>query len=195
MRSDQNRIQIRRCVTELFVKHDGLEGIGSTRRADKMRLLGQLVYECVRSYDVTLSESGYHDFVEHLYVALRRIRRGCLVEEQEVDFLGSREIGFAEGWRNGYEEALGIRIPSCERTYFAFRRLGKSGISVPDSGKECAENDRTNHGGESPYDRMLDMVNQEFIVDLRGNRELRRALFRDVYDPVCDPDALSDRAA
>ena len=178
MKVTGTEFQIRQCMTELFVKHDGLEGIGSTRRADKMRLLGQLVYECVRSYDVTLSESGYHDFVEHLYVALRRIRRGCLVEEQEVDFLGSREIGFAEELSKRIEEALGIRIPSCERTYFALQLAGKSGISVPDSGKECAENDRTNREMERLIDRMLDMVNQEFGVDLRGNRELRRALLR-----------------
>ena len=44
MKVTGTEFQIRQCMTELFVKHDGLEGIGSTRRADKMRLLGQLVY-------------------------------------------------------------------------------------------------------------------------------------------------------
>lgn len=190
MKVDGTEFQIRQCMMELFVKHEGLEGIGSTRRADKIRLLGQLVYECVRSYEVKLSESGYHDFVEHLYVALRRIQRGCLVEGQEVDFLGSREIGFAEELSKRIEETMGIRIPGCERTYFALQLAGKSGISVSDSETDCAEKDTMNSEKDSKKDiekdremdrligQILDMVYQEFGVDLRKNQDLRRALSR-----------------
>ncbi len=178
MKVEGTEFQIRQCMTELFVKHDGLEGIGSAHREDKIRLIGQLVYECVRSYDVTLSESGYNDFVEHLYVALRRIQSGCLVEEQEAEFLGSREIGFVEELSKRIEETLGIRIPHCEQSYFALQLAGKSGVSEDWIEKKEIKKYGMSEELEQLIGKMLDMVNQEFGVDLKGNQELRNTLSR-----------------
>lgn len=176
MKVKGTEFQIRQCMMELFVKQEGLEGVGSTHRADKIRLLGQIVYECVRSYQVTLSESGYHDFVEHLYVAIRRIQNGCLVENQDAGFLGNRVIGFAEELSKKIEETFGILIPNCERIYFALQLAGKSGVS--ESGTENEEVGDHDMNGEIDYliEQMLNMVNQEFGVDLRENKELQTAL-------------------
>lgn len=65
-----------------------------------------MVYQCLKKYEIELSEIAYNDFVEHIYDAMRRIRQEKYVESQAADMLGRKEKQFVEELTNRWERII-----------------------------------------------------------------------------------------
>ena len=96
IRVEGSEFNLRQCMVDVFVKQDSLEGIGRRHQTDEIETLGKMVYQCLKKYEIELSEIAYNDFVEHIYVAMRRIRQEKYVEPQAADMLGRKEKQFVE---------------------------------------------------------------------------------------------------
>lgn len=97
IRVEGSEFNLRQCMVDVFVKQDSLEGIGRRHQTDEIETLGKMVYQCLKKYEIELSEIAYNDFVEHIYVAMRRIRQEKYVEPQAADMLGRKRSSL---WKN-----------------------------------------------------------------------------------------------
>ena len=171
-----NEFNLRQCMVDIFVKNDGLEGLGRRHQTDEIETLGQLLYQCVRKYGVELSETSYNDFVEHIYVALRRIRQEHFVERMEDYSFGPEEMAFIEELTALVEEQYGVHFPEEEKAYLTLQLAGK--VFIDAGGAEENENFVIQSEMNSLVGDMLNLVYREFHVDLRQNLELRMELNR-----------------
>lgn len=170
-----SEFDIRQCMVDIFVKQDGLDGIGRGHQTAEIKSLGEMVYQNVSRYGIRLSEISYNDFVEHIYIALRRMKQKKYVDLQKTDVLGENEWKFLNELVERIEEKYQICFPQAEKEYLALQLAGKCFI-----GK--IGQDETNFVIQSEVDHlvgeMMDVVYQEFQTDFRSNLELRMALNR-----------------
>lgn len=169
-----SEFDIRQCMVDIFVKNDGLDGIGRRHQTEEIETLGGIVYQCARKYGFELSELSYNDFVEHIYVALRRIRQEKYVEFQPPEF-GARERQFMEELVCLVEEKYGVSFPQIEKDYLTLQLAGKIFIEggLQESGNFVIKSEMDQLAGQ-----MLDLIYREFHVDLRSDLELRMELNR-----------------
>lgn len=170
-----SEFDIRQCMVDIFVKQDGLDGIGRGHQTDEIKALGAIVYQNVPKYGIQLSEISYNDFVEHIYIALRRIRQGKYVELQSEDVLGENEWRFLDELVRVIEEKYQVHFPQMEKEYLALQLAGKCFIGdAEDGGRNFVIQSDLDH----LVSQMMDAVYQEFQIDFRNNLELRMALNR-----------------
>lgn len=164
---------IRQCMMDTFVKKDGLDGIGRRRQEEEIQTLGKVVYQCSQKYGIEFSEISYNDFVEHIYIALRRIRQQQFVEPEQIPQTGGAEQRFIDELVAQLEALYAVVFSKAEREYLALHLAGKS-IAKD---RVCEE---VNFVIQSELDelveKMLRMIYREFQVDFRGNLELRMNL-------------------
>ncbi len=163
---------IRQCMMDVFVKKDGLEGVGRVYQTQEIQSLGKRVYQCMQKYGIEFSEIAYNDFIEHIYIAIRRIRQGQFVEETQGPKPGTAEAQFIKELVDFIEEEYHVTFPQVEQDYLTLQLAGRGIV------KE--EQQRANFVMQSEMDelvdQMLNMVYREFQVDFRNNLELRMAL-------------------
>ena len=179
IRVEGSEFNLRQCMVDVFVKQDSLEGIGRRHQTDEIETLGKMVYQCLKKYEIELSEITYNDFVEHIYVAMRRIRQEKYVEPQAADMLGRKEKQFVEELTELVGAHYQIRFSQDEKNYLALQLAGKVYI---DSEWNEDSKEQENFVMESEIDRlvteMLDMIYREFHVDFRNDFHLRMKLNR-----------------
>lgn len=175
MKIQGSEFDIRQCMVDIFVKQDGLDGVGRGRQAEEIRTLGSIVYENVQKYGIELSEISYNDFIEHIYIAIRRVRQEKYVEVEKADVLGEKEWQFLDALVGVIEEKYQIHVPQMEKEYLALQLAGKCFIG--ENGRENA-----NFIIQSEVDQlvseMIEVVLREFQMDFRNNLELRMSLNR-----------------
>ena len=179
IRVEGSEFDLRQCMVDVFVKQDSLEGVGRRHQTDEIETLGRLVYQCLRKYEIELSEIAYNDFVEHIYVAMRRIRQGKYVEFQDEGVLGKREKQLVEELADLVEAQYQIHFSQNERDYLTLQLAGKVYI---DGELEGERKERENFVMQSEIDQlvteMLDEIYREFHVDFRNDFNLRMELNR-----------------
>ena len=195
IRVEGSEFNLRQCMVDVFVKQDSLEGIGRRHQTDEIETLGKMVYQCLKKYEIELSEIAYNDFVEHIYVAMRRIRQEKYVEPQAADMLGRKEKQFVEELTELVGTHYQIHFSRDEKNYLTLQLVGKVYID--------SETEQENFVMQSEIDRliteMLEMIYREFHVDFRNDFHLRMELNRHMvpfvlrmkYDPA-KPDAGRD---
>ncbi len=166
---------LRQCMMDVFVKKDGLEGVGRRYQTKEIQTLGNMVYQCIQKFDIEFSEISYNDFVEHIYIALRRIRQEKYVEPSQVSELGMTERQFTEELVRLIEEKYQIAFPQVEKDYLALQLAGKS---IVKDGGQGEDNFVIQSEVDEVADRMLDMIYREFQIDFRQNLELKMTLNR-----------------
>lgn len=112
-------------MVDVFVKQDSLEGIGRRHQTDEIETLGKMVYQCLKKYEIELSEIAYNDFVEHIYVAMRRIRQEKYVEPQAADMLGRKEKQFVEELTELVGTHYQIHFSQDEKNYLTTAACGE----------------------------------------------------------------------
>ena len=174
IRVEGSEFNLRQCMVDVFVKQDSLEGIGRRHQTDEIETLGKMVYQCLKKYEIELSEIAYNDFVEHIYVAMRRIRQEKYVEPQAADMLGRKEKQFVEELTEQVGAHYQIRFSQDEKNYLTLQLVGKVYID--------SETEQENFVMQSEIDRliteMLEMIYREFHVDFRNDFHLRMELNR-----------------
>lgn len=166
---------IRQCMMDVFVKKDGLEGIGRQRQTEEIQTLGRMVYQGIQKYGIEFSEIAYNDFVEHIYIALRRIRQQQFVELEEIPQIGEVERRFIEELVEQIETCYTITFPKKEKDYLAVQLAGKQ---VAKNGGTANVNFVIQSELDELVEKMLEMLYREVQIDFRGNLELRMALNR-----------------
>lgn len=179
IRVEGSEFDLRQCMVDVFVKQDSLEGVGRRHQTDEIDTLGRLVYQCLRKYEIELSEIAYNDFVEHIYVAMRRIRQGKYVEFQEAGVLGKKEKLLVKELTDLVEVQYQVRFSQNERDYLTLQLAGKVYI---DGELEETQKNQENFVMQSEIDQlvteMLDVIYREFHVDFRNDFNLRMELNR-----------------
>ena len=174
IRVEGSEFNLRQCMVDVFVKQDSLEGIGRRHQTDEIETLGKMVYQCLKKYEIELSEIAYNDFVEHIYVAMRRIRQEKYVEPQAADMLGRKEKQFVEELTELVGTHYQIHFSQDEKNYLTLQLVGKVYID--------SETEQENFVMQSEIDRliteMLEMIYREFHVDFRNDFHLRMELNR-----------------
>lgn len=163
---------IRQCMMDVFVKKDGLEGVGRVYQTQEIQQLGKRVYQCMQKYGIEFSEIAYNDFIEHIYIAIRRIRQGQFVEETQGPKPGQAETQFIKELVDFIEEEYHVAFPQVEQDYLLLQLAGR-GIIKEEQEKE---NFVMHSEMDELVDQMLNMVYREFQVDFRNNLELRMDL-------------------
>ena len=125
IRVEGSEFNLRQCMVDVFVKQDSLEGIGRRHQTDEIETLGKMVYQCLKKYEIELSEIAYNDFVEHIYVAMRRIRQEKYVEPQAADMLGRKEKQFVEELTELVGAHYQIRFSQDEKNYLTLQLVGR----------------------------------------------------------------------
>ena len=163
---------IRQCMMDVFVKKDGLEGVGRIYQTQEIQSLGKHVYQCMPKYGIEFSEIAYNDFIEHIYIAIRRIRQGQFVEEMQGLKTGQAETEFIKELAEFIEGEYHVTFPKVEQEYLLLQLAGKGIV------KEGQRQD--NFVMQSEMDelvnQMLNMVYREFQIDFRNNLGLRMEL-------------------
>jgi lichenan operon transcriptional antiterminator len=174
-------LDIRQCMTDIFVKGDGLDGMGRQRQTEELQNIGQIVYRCTQKYDIGFSDISYNDFVEHIYIAVRRIRQGQYAQTEQIPAMNEAKRGFVRSLTEALEAEYALTFPKEEQDYLALLLLGKSAADSRKeqdafTDKEDRENQERDGDLEELAEQMLELVYREFQIDFRENRELRTTL-------------------
>lgn len=164
--------QVRRCLKEILLR-DNWEGAPETRRQELQRL-ADILLEGLSRNRIHISEIALENFVEDLYVEVRRIRQGRYISLPQIDLnaLHPAENELVQHIADSLEKHYGISCPPDERKYVALHLKG-----MKDAGNDC---DFGNFVIVEEIDRlvvrMLDAVYQQMNLDFRGDFDLRMSL-------------------
>lgn len=170
----------RLCLANLAIASEGNRLPAAPAADDEtIRGVGRCVSDELRSASVHISSVAERGLVIHLYVALRRIERGCYVSPDaalldQVSGRGEYEVASAIVGR--LAERFGVAFPEQEVAYVAIQLASEVTIEGSGDGAGLVVS------GDvwDVVSEMLDMVEDEFGFDLHGDLELRMSLARHV---------------
>lgn len=76
IRVQGEEFDIRRLITDYYIKRDGLAGLNSAHQKEEIEQLARRLGERMAAYEIHLSEVSFQNFVEYVYVACKRMRHG-----------------------------------------------------------------------------------------------------------------------
>ncbi|MDW2796035.1 helix-turn-helix domain-containing protein [Clostridium boliviensis] len=87
----------RRCIGDFFVKRNKLNIINDKYKGNKIKNIADIVIPMLQKYDIYLSETALETFLEQIYVALLRMKRGKYVsfERNDINNFAVKEWEFA----------------------------------------------------------------------------------------------------
>lgn len=163
---------IRRCLWELlFAVHSEVDGI-ERRREQALKHLADLVWPCLHEYRIRLSEIGFENLVEDIYVAIRRMRQGRYVEAERWPEHPLEKDGMlcVQELSMRLEGEFMISFTEAERMQLA---LGLAGRRMYGSTDGEEDNFVIHEDIDQLVTDMLESVHQEMKLNFKGNLELR----------------------
>lgn len=170
-----NEINQRRCIGEYFIKRKGFANIEQSRQDEELREIANIAYPLLQKHKIKFSETAFENFISMVYVGRKRMTRDRIVEiDADIDLNFQRkEHDFLEELIHSLEEKYDISYPESEKKYVALHLAGKRMMG-------SAEKNELNFVVRSDLDqmvlKMLEVVCQEFHVDLRNDFDLRMSL-------------------
>lgn len=175
IRAYGDEMDFRRCIGNIFVKRSALKPFGEKRKEEELQRLAEIVLPYIRKYHISFAETAFENFVNHIYVAGKRFSRGKTVDLKRKDLLNltAEEWSFAEELSKRLEEEYQIIYSEAEKVYIALHLAGKRIVG-------SSEKDAVNFVVRSDLDmlalKMLEVIYQEFHLELRNAFDLRMAL-------------------
>lgn len=172
IRVEGSEFDIRRCIGECFVRRNMMDSGVKLYSAQEMEFLADELLKLTGKYKVTLTEGAFELLITQIYVALKRIRHGCLVTLPEpADMkkhvtekkLAAELSGILEQWQS-------VSYNEDEIRYIV---IYLAGIRIFGG----AESDAGNFVIREELDQlvldMLGAIYEEYRIELRNNFNLR----------------------
>ncbi len=170
-----NEFNIRRCIGECFVKRDMLNHSMQIYSSEELERLAQEILDLTRKYKISLSEKSFENLITQIYVAAKRIKRGCAVsfgegkeaeeKKYQTEYRFSRELAlYMSEWQH-------VIYTKQEITYIV---IYLAGIRV--SGSTENENFVIREELDDLVRQMLELIYSEYRLEFRNNFNLRMSL-------------------
>lgn len=168
---------IRRCIGECFVKRNMLGNNMQVYLPEEIDQLAQHILELTIKHEISLSESTFDNLIFQIYVALKRMKRGCYIkfsDERERDKgKYQKEYVVAGELAVWLEEWQGVQYSEEEIRYIVIYLAGTRMLGN-------MESDIGNFVIRDELDQlvfeMLQIIYEEFKIEMRNNFKLRMAL-------------------
>lgn len=170
-----NEFDIRRCIGECFVRRNMMDSGVSTYSEEEMDFLAEEILKLTGKYKITLSEGAFEHLITQIYVALKRMKHGCYVEDLEAgeikkhtaeEKLARELVGILENWQD-------VSYNENEVRYIV---IYLAGIRILGG----MENDAGNFVIREELDQlvldMLEAIYEEYRIELRNNFNLRMSM-------------------
>lgn len=175
IRACGGEFDIRRCIGECLVKRDMLEGNTRVYSTAELTELAQKVLEVTARHKVFLPENEFENLLIQIYVALKRIKRGNIVsfDDQLEERKYNLEISIANEIVAEVEKWRQVKYSKDEIRYIVIylagiRSLGNQGC---DGGNFVIREEL-----DTLVVRVLELIYEEFRIELRNNFNLRMSL-------------------
>lgn len=166
---------IRRCLGEYFVKRNQLRSWPQICKEDEIEYLSERILELSEKYEIRLSENFYEELVIQVYLGVKRIKRGCLIQFEEKPKTGKwqAEWQMARELTKELEEWQQVHYSEEEICYIVIYLAGVRLVGNLDKG---VSNFVIREELDSLVLKMLEFIYQEYGIDLRNNFNLRMML-------------------
>lgn len=174
LRADGKEEDIRRLFCDFFLKREGIE-TGMLHRHGEMLELAQNIRIMLEKYDIYLTEMAFENFIEYIYIALKRMKRGHYLEigQTVLPQIKVNEQAFVKELIQFLEEKNNLKFSEDEKKYMIIYLSGKRLIG------NSMEND-VNFIIQERTDRlaaaMLDLIEKEYHMDFRSHFDIRMSL-------------------
>lgn len=169
---------VRRCMGELFI-HNGilreLDRLGEMRQATELSALAKITLECSKIHGIRFSEGVLEKFIHDIYIQMRRIRSGHLIDIPMDDLkgLGKADWAFVTDIEERIATLYGMDVPQEEKRYIALHLAGKRMVGS-ESQNEMNFVIREDIDGLAV--QMLETIYEQTRLDFRRNFDLRMSL-------------------
>lgn len=166
---------IRRCIGDYFIKKNMLNAAVPIYSKQELLFVADIVLELTGKYKIFLPEQAFENVITQIYVALKRMKRGRIVQlTEEVDRERCElEWKLTEELVQRLEEWQKVTYTQVEKKYIV---IYLSGIRMIGS----VENEGGNFVIREELDRlvlkMLTVIYEEYRIELRSNFKLRMDL-------------------
>lgn len=168
-------IDIRRLISDYFIKRHCLEDIDVGHQDKEISMLAAQVRELMAKYDIHLSELSFENFVDYTYVSWKRMRSGYYLkmDKENLPEIGIKEQAFIRELMARLGEEGEVCYTSDEENYLLLYLAGKRMIG------NTVEND-TNFVIREQTDRialeMLKLISRDYHLNFHNNFEIRMTL-------------------
>lgn len=168
-------IDIRRLISDYFIKRHCLEDIDVGHQDKEISLLAAQIRELMTKYDIHLSELSFENFVDYTYVAWKRMRAGYFLkmDKESLPEIGIKEQAFIRELMAILGERGDVSYTPDEENYLLLYLAGKRIIG------NTVEND-SNFVIREQTDRialeMLKLVSKDYHLNFYNNFEIRMTL-------------------
>lgn len=170
-----NEFDIRRCIGECFVKRNMLSIGEKFYSAAELEYLAGMIFELTEKYKISLSANAYEDLITQIYVAMKRMKHGCRICFQETYDQEKYQIEsrVASELAERIREWQKIEYDPNEIQYILIYLAGNRMVGGSDQ-------ESGNFVIREEIDRlvvkMLELIYDEYRIELRNNFSLRMAL-------------------
>lgn len=164
----------RRCIGDYFVRRN-VFGEWQNRKNRELESLGDTVLSLMKEKEIHMTETGFETFIYHVYVAVKRIRSGFPIDgvDEKGLCLSREEWEFTDWLVEILSQRWQMEIDKKERDYIALYLAGKRTVNLEElSDSNFVINEEITRISE----KILEVLFEEFNVDLRGDFHIRMLL-------------------
>lgn len=168
-------IDIRRLISDYFIKRNCLEEMDNSRMERELVDLVNMIRPLLGRFEIRISETALMNFVDYVYVALKRMRSGNYLDMQidSIPEMGVKEHAFIRELTACLSEWAGISYTKEEESYLLLYLAGKRMVgNVVENESNFIIHEYTDRLALS----MLDVIKQSYHIDFRNNFEVRMTL-------------------
>lgn len=175
MRIQGDEFDIRRLISDYFIKRHCLEGMDITHQSEELSRLANQVKRLMDQYDIHISELSFENFVDYTYVAWKRMKAGYYLKmnKENLAEIGIKEQSFI---RELSEILLGVDnlvFTKDEENALLLYLAGKRMIgSIVENDSNFVIHERTDRLAME----MLKLVSKEYRLSFHNNFEMRMTL-------------------
>lgn len=168
-----SEFDFRNAIVEYFIRQEISSNNEISEKKD-LDSIAKIIIDFVKKYEIRLSEINLENVIEHIYVAINRIKNNRFVElsDKDINDIGKKEIRLA-GKLAKKLESNNIIFPKSEIIYIALHIYSKSTIGFED---KSDPNFVIRQKEDNLVIKMLDLIYNELKIDFRSNSDLRLLL-------------------
>lgn len=165
-----SELDIRHAIARYFIYDNSPAAVSEESRSSRKKIaaiLGKLLQES----KFKLTDTGFHNLIIHIEIAILRIRQGVDYDEQSVNYLPLKErdeYRVAEKIIGQLEVAFAIHFPESEQYFIAIHLAGKRIVDHQDFTSRA---DISNL-----FEKICHKINQEFSIDFSDDFDLFQML-------------------
>lgn len=168
-------IDIRRLISDYFIKRNCLEDVSAAHMEKEMVALAANTQRLLAKYEIRLSETSFGNFLDYVYVAWKRMQHGFYLKMKPLDVpeMGIKEHAFIKELIGLLEHDGNITYTRDEEQYLLLYLAGKRMIgNVVENESNFVIHEKTDRLALA----MLDVVNKEYGMNFHNNFDVRMTL-------------------